>query len=188
MDRTIPADPVMRSTVVEGREEAALVASLRRGDPEALREAYASYGVAVYRIALRLTGSTADADDVLQDVFVGLPEALRGYEVRVSFVGWLRRVAARTALMRMRRRERRREEHLTPEHEPPARSSDDLDRLALERAIAALPASLRSVFVLKEIEGYPHAHIAELLGIGIGASEVRLHRAKQQLRGILRSR
>lgn len=178
----------MKNTVSEGREQAALVAALRRGEPDALRDAYARHASDVHRIALRLTGSAADADDVLQDVFVGLPEALRAYEVRVSFGGWLRRVAARTALMRLRRRDRRREEPLAVEREPASRAGDEVDRVALERAIASLPDSLRAVFVLKEIEGYAHSDIAGMLGIGIGASEVRLHRAKQQLRGILRSR
>lgn len=178
----------MRTNVAEGREQAALVAALRRGEPDALRDAYARHASDVHRIALRLTGSAADADDVLQDVFVGLPEALRAYEVRVSFEGWLRRVAARTALMRLRRRDRRREEPLGVDAEPSSRGGDAVDRVWLERAIAALPDSLRAVFVLKEIEGYAHSDIAELLGIGIGASEVRLHRAKQQLRSILRSR
>ena len=178
----------MRTTVAERTNEAALVASLRTGDPDALRDAYGRYGVAVYRIAYRLTGSAADAEDVLHDVFVGLPEALRGYEVRTSFDGWLRRVAARTALMRLRRHGRRREEPLGIAHEPVQRSGDDVDRIALERAIAALPETLRSVFVLREIEGYAHADIAGLLGIGVAASEVRLHRAKRELRRILRSR
>jgi len=178
----------MRSTVADRSEQTALVAALRRGDAEALRDAYVRYGPAVYRIAYRLLGSAADAEDVLQDVFVGLPEALRAYDVRVSFEGWLRRVAARTALMRLRGQRRRREEPLEPLSEPAVSARDDVDRVALERAIAALPDTLRSVFVLKEIEGYAHADVAELLGISVGAAEVRLHRAKRELRRMLRSR
>lgn len=178
----------MRSTVAERTNEASLVAALRGGDPEALRDAYDRHGAVVYRIAYRLTGSAADAEDVLHDVFVGLPEALRNYEVRVSFAGWLGRVATRTALMRLRRRDRRREDALESAQEPAGRASDDVDRVALERAIASLPETLRAVFVLREIEGYAHADIAELLGIGVSASEVRLHRAKHELRRILRSR
>jgi RNA polymerase sigma-70 factor (ECF subfamily) len=50
-----------------------------------------------------------------------------------------------------------------------------------------LPDPLRVVFTLKEVEGYSHAEIAELLGIRSGTSEVRLHRAKARLRQLLRS-
>ena len=61
--------------------------------------------------------------------------------------------------------------------------SSGLDaRQALERALTTLPGTLRSVFVLKEVEGYSHAEIAELLGIRRGTSEVRLLRAIRRLR------
>jgi RNA polymerase sigma-70 factor (ECF subfamily) len=59
------------------------------------------------------------------------------------------------------------------------------DLIAVQRAIDALPASLRVVFVLREIEGYSHAEIGELLEIKPNASEVRLHRAIRSLRRTL---
>jgi RNA polymerase sigma-70 factor, ECF subfamily len=58
-------------------------------------------------------------------------------------------------------------------------------RMTLDSAVAALPASLRSVLVLKEIEGFSHAEIGAMLGISKGASEVRLHRALVALRAII---
>jgi RNA polymerase sigma-70 factor (ECF subfamily) len=59
-------------------------------------------------------------------------------------------------------------------------------RSELEGALRKLPHSLRVVFVLKEIDGQSHAEIAETLGIRVGASEVRLHRAMRRLRRYLR--
>jgi RNA polymerase sigma-70 factor (ECF subfamily) len=56
------------------------------------------------------------------------------------------------------------------------------DALLVRRAVEALPDSLRTVVVLKIVEGYSHAEIGELLGIGRGASEVRLSRALERLR------
>lgn len=156
------------------------------GQPQALTILYEQYAPVVHRAAYRLTGSRADADDVLQDVFVGLPEALRRYAGRGSLEGWIRKVAIRTALMRMRGASRRREvplEEVTPA--APADPAAELHRAALERALAALPDALRVVFVLKEVEGYSHAEIAQLLGIREGASEVRLHRARKSLRTLL---
>jgi RNA polymerase sigma factor (sigma-70 family) len=65
--------------------------------------------VALFRLAYRLVGAREDAEDVVHDVFVGLPEALGRYEERGSFGGWLKRVTARVALMRLRSGKRRRE-------------------------------------------------------------------------------
>ena len=158
----------------------------RTGDPEALASLYRVYGAALYRLAYRLTGTRQDAEDVVHDVFVGLPEALRRYEGRGSFAGWLKRVTARVALMRLRSGKRRREVALDSaagETEQPAPSERD----GLEAAVNALPDHLRAVLVLKEIEGYAHAEIAELLGIGEGASRVRLTRALKRLRNELES-
>lgn len=156
------------------------------GHPEALAALYERYTAVVHRAAHRLTGSRADADDVLQDVFVGLPEALRRFAGRGSLEGWIRRIAIRTSLMRIRGASRRRE---VPLDDARPRASADaaagVDRAALERALAALPGALRVVFVLKEVEGYSHAEIARLLGIREGASEVRLHRARKSLRTLL---
>ncbi len=166
-----------------------LVERAASGDPEALTELYRRYGDAVHRLAFRLTGSAADAEDVLQDVFVGLPEALRSYAERGSLEGWIKRVAARTALMRMRRERRRREVALDPLPEPAARSDPGavVERTSIQRALDALPETLRLVFVLREVEGHSHAEIGELLGIRPGTSEVRLFRAKKMLQDLLRS-
>lgn len=159
------------------------------GAPEAIAELYERYGATVHGVAYRLTGSAADAEDVLQDVFIGLPEALRSYAGRGSLEGWIKRVAVRTALMRVRGRSRRREVPLDAAGEPPFLSRPDacVDRAAIERALDALPAPFRAVFVLREIEGYSHAEIGEMLGIRSGTSEVRLFRAKKILRELLRS-
>lgn len=164
----------------------ALVSAARRGDAEALATLYTRHGAQLLRLAYRLTGSRADAEDVLQDVFVGLPEALRRYDERGSLPQWLRRVTARVALMRRRRIDRRSEVPL----DDLATTTDDeqraMTRALLERALAGLPDALRVVFVLREMEGHSHAEIAEILGIRRGTSEVRLHRAIRLLRTALR--
>jgi RNA polymerase sigma-70 factor (ECF subfamily) len=124
-----------------------------------------------------------DAEDVLHDVFLGLPEALARYQERGAFPAWLRRVTARVALTRLRVARRRREVSLDAAVGSGKAVPDDLvARGDLERAIAKLPASLRAVFVLKEVEGLSHAEVAGTLGIRVGTSEVRLHRALKRLR------
>jgi RNA polymerase sigma-70 factor (ECF subfamily) len=168
--------------VMDDRSESAvLLEAVRGGSVEALGELYRRYGELVYGAAVRLTGSHEEAEDVLQDVFVGLPRALRNYRESHRFEGWLRRVAVRTALMRMRAVRRKREAPLDDTTTAPP-GAHPLDRVALERAVGALPDSFRVVFVLKEIEGYSHAEIASLLGISSAASATRLSRAWAILR------
>lgn len=61
-----------------------------------------------------------------------------------------------------------------------------IERLTVEEALRHLSDEHRTVFLLKEVEGYDHAEIAELLGLSVANSEVRLHRARRQLRELLR--
>ncbi len=158
-------------------------------DTVRLRELYDHHAKDLYRLAYRLTGTRADAEDVVQDVFVGLPEALRSYQERGREGPWLRRVTVRVALARIRGGTRKREVPLEAGAEPSVRAAADavVDRLALYAALDRLPEPLRMVLVLKELEGYSHAEIAELLGIREGTSQVRLHRAHDKLRHLLGS-
>lgn len=165
-----------------------VLSRLGRGEPEALREVYHRYADDVYRIALRLTGSSADAYDVTHDVFLGLPEAMSRYDPERPFASWLRGVAVRTAQMRLRTERRRREVGWPVLAGRTVRSSQEavVSRLTLERALDQLSPALRSVVVLREVEGLSLREIAELLGIGASAAAVRLHRARRMLRDILR--
>jgi RNA polymerase sigma-70 factor (ECF subfamily) len=154
-------------------------------DPDHLRDLYDRHSSSVYRIAYRLTGSAPDAEDVVQDLFVALPMAFRGYEERGSMGGWIRTVATRLALRRIRRR--RNEVPMEAAADVVARGSADgcIDVLDVQRALQLLPETLRAVLVLREIEGYSHAEIANVLGIRAGTSKVRLHRAREEMRQLL---
>jgi len=159
----------------------------RNGAHEALSELFHRYADMVFGVAFRISGSSDDAADVVQDVFIGLPEALRNYSEQGNLAGWLKRVAALTALLRERRQKRMSEVHGTAAVRTPPRSrpSDVVDRISLQSAMDALPEELRHVFVLKEIEGYSHAEIADMLGVSSGASQMRLYRARRILMDLL---
>src|SRR4051794_39392601 len=83
-----------------------IVARARAGEAEALSELYARHAHALMALAYRLTASRDDAEDVLHDVFLGLPEALHQYEERGSLDSWLKRITARVAISRLRSRAR----------------------------------------------------------------------------------
>jgi RNA polymerase sigma-70 factor (ECF subfamily) len=159
-----------------------LIARVRAGDSDALGDLYARTAKSLASLARRLTGTQQDAEDVLHDVFLGLPEALRHYDERGHLEAWLRRVTARVALTRIRTMRRRRETDIPLDVESRDRSDESI---ALARAVDELPDPLRIVLVLKMVEGYSHAEIANLIDISPRASEQRLYRAIQALRSKL---
>ena len=164
--------------------DARLVADAASGRPEALAGLYSRYAKQLLAVAYRLLQSREEAEDVVHDVFVGLPEALRRYEERGSLGAWLRTITARVALMRLRE-ENARPQAMLDERTLAAKASPVDAALTIEQALRILSPGLRAVVVLKEIEGFTHAEIAAMLDISVGASEVRLHRALQTLRTML---
>jgi RNA polymerase sigma factor (sigma-70 family) len=163
-------------------DDAALVRAVRASDMDALAELYRRYSGVSMAVAYRLLQSKDAAEDVVHDVFVGLPEAVRKYDERGKFAAWIKQVSARVALSVLRRDETT--GRLMQTISPPVQS-DVHTRMTLDDAVAALAPTLRAVLVLKEIEGFSHAEIASMLGISKGASEVRLHRAFAQLRAMI---
>lgn len=164
-------------------DEASLLEQARAGSEEALTALYHAYADMVFGTAFRITQSSDDAADVTQDVFIGLPEALRKYQERGNIEGWLKRVAALTALLRERRRKRMYEIHdrASLRQPPLTRPGDLVERMELQSAMEQVPEEWRTVFLLKEVEGYSHAEIGDLLGISSGASQMRLLRARRLL-------
>ena len=178
----------MRNLILPTVDDKVLIRQARSGSMDALGDLYARHAEPVYRMALRILGSPAEAEDVLQDVFVGLPSTLKRFDEERDLGPWLTRVSARLALSRIRSkgRQHQREQSYASES-PPETSSVQLEqRLRLERALDEVPDSLRPVLLLKEVEGYSHHEIADLLDITPGASAVRLHRALKILRQVLR--
>jgi len=184
----------MRRYASDGRgdtarvSDARLAVRVRQGSVEALGELYERHASDLYRAAYRVLGVTTDAEDVVHDVFVGLPGALTKYEERGNFRGWLRTVVLRAALMVRRRRARTVTSDaasldlMSRQVEEGSGEADATSRIAMERAIEALSEPLRMVFLLREGEGYSHREIGTLLGISSTASAIRLHRAWKELR------
>lgn len=173
------------ATAVSAPDLRELVRRTAIGEADALGRIYELFGTSLYRLAYRLTGNAADAEDVVHDVFVGLPEALARYEERSAFEAWIKRVTARRALMTARARRRRRETGLDATSDVSGAAAPVADRVALEAVVRALAPDLRAVVLLKEVEGYSHSEIGEMLGISAGASRVRLARALKRLRKAL---
>lgn len=152
------------------------------GDGASLRVVMNEHAPLVYGIALRITGSETDAADIIQEVFIGLPEALAKFDGE-NFQGWLTTITKRYAYMCLRSDKRRRtaESNLSLSAPPTSREEALLAGLDIEKALALLDDDLRRVFMLREVQGLSHDEVAVELDISAGLSRVRLVRARRAL-------
>jgi RNA polymerase sigma-70 factor (ECF subfamily) len=162
-----------------------LASRIQQGSLDALEELYRATAADLLRLATRLTRDPAEAADVVHDLFVGLPAALASYEERGQLPAWLRRVTARTVIQRARARRRADERDGRYAADRPAVTGAQDGTITAEDALARLPMALRSVVVLKELEGMSHGEIAKTLGISATASRLRLWRGLEKLRHLL---
>lgn len=179
--------PTLNPVHAGSTSSAALITLARVGSPDGIAGLYRAHARSLFALAYRLTSSREDAEDIVHDVFLGLPEALRHYEERGQAGAWLKRITARVALTRLRSGHSRREVNLEniSDLAAPASEQSSISGTSLSRALDVIPEDFRQVFLLKEVEGYSHAEIADLLDISVGASQVRLHRAMKLLRRML---
>lgn len=169
------------------REDDRLVVRFTRGDQTAFDALVAAHRDRVSRLAYRLLGWSADADDVVQEVFLAAWKALPRFEGRSSVATWLTRITINECRS-FRRRWRRAIRKVSAEGEhasAPAADSRMMDSETFDRvrqAVAALPARYREVIVLHYLEQMPSRTVSELLGVSPGTVEVRLHRARAKLK------
>jgi RNA polymerase sigma-70 factor (ECF subfamily) len=171
----------------------------QQGDPLAFERLYQLHSARVYALCLRMTGNTAEAEDLLQDVFLMVFRKIRTFRGDSAFSTWLHRIAVNLTLMRLRKKNSLETSHPEKNHSENDRPghleelavadpllSSSLDRLHLERAMRKLCPFQMLVVVLHDIQGYKHTEIAKMLDWSIGNSKSRLHRARARLRKLLR--
>jgi RNA polymerase sigma-70 factor (ECF subfamily) len=173
---------------------AALVAAARDGDRGAFDELVEATYVDTYTLAYRLTNDEEDARDVVQEAYLRAYRGLAAFRGDARFSTWMYRITANCAATQLGRRRHHRHEELGDDlvagEEHPATSPElgaDVTELRgrLVPALAALPAGLRAVIVLRDIYDLSHEEIAAELGISRSAAKVRLHRARRRLRDAL---
>lgn len=167
-------------------KEDQLIARCRAGDPAAYTMLYNQHAAAVYSSILRLTGHTAEAEDILQDSFVAAFEGIAGYREIGTFKAWVKRIAINKSVDLIRKRKLHfveMEVHMMPEREDEVVDEQGFAYTmeAVNRAIEALPPNYRTIFNLYAMEEIPHAEIAQMLGIENGTVRTQYHRAKQKL-------
>ena len=169
------------------REDDELVERTRRGEMEAFEALYRRHSSAIFGLALRMLQNRADAEDMLQEVFLQAYDRLPSFEGRSAFGTWLYRLSVNRCLDHLRSRgakEQSRTEPLTPEL-PGRVSASGLRGLEIERAIGELPPSSRAAFLLHHVAGFDHKEVGEMLGIAVGTSKSLVHRARTRLKEVL---
>jgi RNA polymerase sigma-70 factor (ECF subfamily) len=182
MGTELPGDP---------NDLAELIIGAQSGDQRAFDELVRLTYVDAYTLAMRLTANEEDARDVVQETYLRAWKGIDRFRGDAQFSTWLYRITANVSYTHLERRRRNRHEPFDELYETVDPRTEGRPEGALESteltdqlgaAIAALPATLRTVVVLKDVYGLSHEAIAEELDITVSAAKVRLHRARKQLR------
>lgn len=165
------------------------VRAAQRGEVDEFERIYRRFGGRIYTMALRFTADVERAEELTQDVFIRLWTKIDGFRWESSFETWLHRLAINSILSGLRRDRRRFTWELLAEDitalAGPSRAATPGRALDLERAIAALPAGARTIFLLHDLEGFRHQEIADATGLAVGTCKAQLHRARRLLREAL---
>jgi RNA polymerase sigma-70 factor, ECF subfamily len=187
-----------KKIVASGLTEAEAIERAKSGDAESFEGLYGLHKRRVYSLCLRMTGNTAEAEDLTQEAFLQLYRKIATFRGESAFSTWLHRLAVNVVLMHLRKKglpEISLDEALEPQHEDGPKKdigardnvlAGSIDRVNLERAIESLPPGYRIIFVLHDVEGYEHNEIAEMMGCSIGNSKSQLHKARMKLRDLLK--
>ena len=171
-----------------------LVKRAREGDFDAFEVLFDRHRLLVYRFAYQMVNKRDDAEDMVQEAFVRAYQNLHRYRDEAKFTTWLLRIVSNlcTDQARMSQRRNNLEQKeaqgaldwmTTGSFENPVDNLEqDRRRLALRKAIAALPEHHRQMIVMRDIEEREYSDIAEVLGCTIGGAKLRVLRARRALR------
>ena len=185
--------------------DVSLIGRLKAGDEAALEEAFNLYSAKLFNVAQRILGDAADAEEVIQDVFLTAFRKAGMFQGNSQFSTWLYRLTVNAALGKIRRAKKNRNdvayEDFLPKFQadghhtvrPVVDWSDTLDekyakqelQQLLAKALDQLKPIDKSVVVLSDLEGMSDKEIAATLDLTVSAVKTRLHRARLFLRGKL---
>lgn len=183
-----------KKKVEEIRSDVDLLKAFQGGDERAYAELYVRRKSDVYTFCLRMLGGDSDAaSDAFQEVFIKVYEKADTFRDGSNVMGWLYMIARNTCL----NVHRAKKPNDTIENHQSLTSSDrtmmpefgqeqSFLRELLEKAIASLPHEFREPFILREFDGFSYTEIAEMTSTTLAVTKVRIHRAKQKMREMLR--
>ncbi|MGO8671599.1 MAG: sigma-70 family RNA polymerase sigma factor [Capsulimonadaceae bacterium] len=174
-----------------------------RNDTAAFDEVVGRYKNKVYSYILRMVGSTSDAEDLTQEVFIRMYTSLGSFRSQASLNTWLFRIAGNLCIDHYRRGKKNQniayslDDPIDQDESSQVREVPDTTydpqrvfeqgemSAQIEKSLTKLPEKLRSVVILHDIEGLQYDEIAQVVGCPLGTVKSRLFNARVQLRDLL---
>jgi RNA polymerase sigma-70 factor (ECF subfamily) len=182
-------------------EEARFVMRLQANEDAAYDELVRTYSASIFHVAYRMLGDTAEASDIVQEIFLKVFRNIGGFKGEAALKTWIFKIAFSEILNRLRWWKRRhrfatvsldessqdakagfgdRFPASSPTPEQALQSKEE--ETAIQEALGRLSREHRSIIVLRDIEGFSYNEIADVLGVSIGTVKSRLARARGDLK------
>ncbi|WP_444997877.1 RNA polymerase sigma factor [Aliikangiella sp. IMCC44359] len=176
----------MQTTISKTHSSALMVSwvnAAQSGDKLSFEKLYQETYRRLYLFCLRMTNSKENAEEAVQETYIKAWLALAQYRNEGDFYYWLRQIASRVVIDKLRLKESQIWQNSSELDINYPATTNELDKkIDLEKLIALLPEGARTVLILYDIEGFAHKEIAQLTGIAIGTSKAQLSRARTLLR------
>jgi RNA polymerase sigma-70 factor (ECF subfamily) len=181
--------------------DAAMVAAVLDGDPEAYRVLVERYERRIYHVVYGMVRSPEDAKDLAQDAFIKAFQNLHRFRLESKFYTWLCRIAMNVAIDHLRKQKHRRHSEFddsrggsegaqvvrlhSAKDDPAANVARSQLNKTIMDAVETLPDDQKQVLILRELEDMPYKEIAEVLAIPEGTVMSRLYYARRRLQEML---
>jgi len=181
--------------------DAAMVAAVLDGDPEAYRVLVERYERRIYHVVYGMVRSPEDSRDLAQDAFIKAFQNLHRFRLESKFYTWLCRIAMNVAIDHLRKQKHRRHSEFddsrggsegaqvvrlhSAKDDPAANVARSQLNKTIMDAVETLPDDQKQVLILRELEDMPYKEIAEVLGIPEGTVMSRLYYARRRLQEML---
>ncbi|PYS53782.1 MAG: RNA polymerase subunit sigma-24 [Acidobacteria bacterium] len=201
MRREIAYNDLDQSSGVNA-EESLFVLRLKANEDAAYDELVRVYHASIFHVAYRMLGDSAEASDVVQEIFLKVFRNIGGFKGEAALKTWIFRIALSEILNRLRWWRRRYRFATVSLDDHPATNGNGRNgryvadskptpeevleskeqETAIQQALSRLSSDHRSIIVLRDIEGFSYSEIAEVLGISIGTVKSRIARARSDLK------
>jgi RNA polymerase sigma-70 factor (ECF subfamily) len=166
---------------------------VKSGDESCFLEIFNRHHTRVFRVAYKILRNEADAEDVVQEVFIKVLTKVHEFQFHCKFTSWIHRISANLALMRIRSQKRRPTTHIEDlpisevdafvEHRTDAKDIDYMTcrhelKAVLQDAVDALPIMYREVYCLRDIDGLSNKQVGDALQLTESLIKNRVFRAR----------
>ncbi len=199
---TITGGKNTRESFLSTPDEKLIETFINENNESAFEEIVSRYVDKIYGLALRITRSPNDAEEVLQDVFLTLAKKIDTFRGEAKFSSWLYRVTVNASYMHLRSERKHESDVSLEDYVPYDENGTLMGRVAskdwsqrpdkalfskeamemIERAVRELPETYRVVFHLRDVDGLSNEEVSEILGLSVAAIKSRLHRGRLFLR------